>query len=406
MRDIPRVIWVLAAGRFASTAVSFMMIYFFLYLTGPRGLSPGAAGVISGVLGAGALLGNFTGGRFGDRWGHRRAFLGASTVTSGLALSIPWLPTAVLPAVVPALGYLSATAGVAQGALIALAVPPGDRRRSVAITRAAANAGFVIGPIVGAVLVTYSFTAMFVLEGALILAVRMVTARWLPAEPPPASDQGPRPTLWQSLRTDRRLLALLPAIVAVDIVYRQLYSTVPVSLHDRGQPVGLYALLIALGSGMILLLEIPVTITLRHRPSLRIIGIGYGLVGAGFALFGLSAGAWLVVGAMVVLTAGEILYKTTATAHVLDAAPAGLTGQYQGLYTGAATSGTMLAPAIGGAIYGAAPQLLWPGCALLAGLAAAVALILDRRPAAGAGTAPAVAAKVSAIRPGAGQNAN
>ena len=52
--------------------------------------------------------------------------------------------------------------------------------------------------------------------------------------------------------------------------------------------------------------------------------------------------------AMVVLTAGEILYKTTATAHVLDAAPDHLVGQYQGLYTGAATSGTMLAAPLGG----------------------------------------------------------
>jgi MFS family permease len=306
--------------------------------------------------------------------------------------------------VVPVLGYLSATAGVAQGALVALAVPPGDRRRSVAITRAAANAGFVIGPIVGAVLVTYSFTAMFVLEGVLMLVVRMVTARWLPTEPPPATTAaGPRPTLWRSLRADRRLLGLLPAIVAVDIVYRQLYSTLPVSLHDRGQPVGLYAALIALGSGMILVLEIPVTIALRHRPSLRIIGIGYGLVGAGFALFGLSAAAWVAVVAMVVLTAGEILYKTTATAHVLDAAPAGLTGQYQGLYTGAATSGTMLAPAIGGAVYEAAPQLLWPGCTVLAGLAGAVALLLSRRP---APTAPVIVANVGVGRPVAGQNAD
>ena len=71
---------------------------------------------------------------------------------------------------------------------------------------------------------------------------------------------------------------------------------------------------------------------------------------------------------MVVLTAGEILYKTTATAHVLDAAPDHLVGQYQGLYTGAATSGTMLAAPIGTAVYATAPGAAvaavrrWPAC--------------------------------------------
>ena len=77
-------------------------------------------------------------------------------------------------------------------------------------------------------------------------------------------------------------------------------------------------------------------------------------------MFALPVVAVSVVLAMVVLTAGEILYKTTATAHVLDAAPDHLVGQYQGLYTGAATSGTMLAAPIGTAIYAAAPDLLWP----------------------------------------------
>ena len=398
MRGIPRVVWVLAGGRFVSSAVSFMMLYLFLYLTGPRGLTPAAAGVISGALGAGMLLGNFTGGRWGDRLGHRRTFLAASTVASVCCLVIPWLPTVALVVVTPVLGYVAATAGVSQGALVALAVPTGDRRRSVAITRAASNAGFVIGPLVGAVLVTYSFTAMFVLEGLLLLAIRMATARWLPSEParPEPGPGGERPSLLRSVLADRKLLALLPAIVVVDIVYRQLYSTLPVYLREHGQPVGLYAAVIALGSGLILLLEIPVTVALRHRSSLHIISAGYALVGVGFALFGVGPTAWLVVTAMVVLTAGEILYKTTATAHVLDIAPPGLTGQYQGLYTGAATSGTMLAPLIGGLVYDHAPSRLWPACAVAALLAAALVRLLAR-PATGATPAQPLAPAESVV---------
>jgi predicted MFS family arabinose efflux permease len=179
--------------------------------------------------------------------------------------------------------------------------------------------------------------------------------------------------MWPSVLADRSLLLLLPAIVAVDIVYRQLYSTLPIYLRDHGQPITLYATLIAIGSGLILLLEIPATMAMRRLPALRIIAAGYCLVGVGMGLFTFGATAAITIASMVVLTAGEILYKTTATAHVLDHAPSHLTGQYQGLYTGAATSGTMLAAPLGALLYSHAPSALWPTCALLACTAGLVA---------------------------------
>ena len=107
---------------------------------------------------------------------------------------------------------------------------------------------------------------------------------------------------------------------------------------------------------------------------------GKALVAVGFVIFGLI---WLGVAvaavvAMVVLTAGEVLYKTTATAHLLDAATSHLVGQYQGLYTGATTSGAMLSAPLGGIVYAAAPGLLWPLCGVVAGMGALLALASAR----------------------------
>jgi dipeptide/tripeptide permease len=203
----------------------------------------------------------------------------------------------------------------------------------------------------------------------------------------------PTTSLWRALRGDRALMMLLPAVVLVDVVYRQLYTTLPIHLREAGEPVGLYTALIALGSALILLLELPVALRLRNHASYPIIATGYALVGVGFLLFGLPVSAATAVLAMVVLTAGEILYKTTATAHVLDAAPDHLVGQYQGLYTGAATSGTMLAAPIGASVYALAPDLLWPLCGVLCGLAVVMVLSSARRspaasPAAADGTRP------------------
>jgi MFS family permease len=377
VRDLPRVVWVLAAGRFVNAAGSFVYFYLFLYLTGPRHLSLGLAGVLSGAVGLGSLLGNLTGGWFGDRLGHRRALLLASTVSGVGTLAVPALPVAVLAVVLPVVWYASATAGVSQGALVALAVPAGDRRRSVALSRASFNAGSTIGPLLGAVLYGYSPALMFVLDGIVTLVVRAATARLLKADPHPGRGDGPPVPLWRALSADRGLLILLPAIVVVDVVYRQLYSTLPVFLRDHGHPVGLYATLNALGCALILCLELPTTIALRRFPASVVIGTGYGLVGVGFALFS-PATTGFVVTAMVVLTFGEILYKTTATAHVLDAAPAGLVGRYQGLYTAAATSGNILSAPLGAAVYSSVPALLWPLCSVAA-VAAGVGAWLSGR---------------------------
>ena len=62
------------------------------------------------------------------------------------------------------------------------------------------------------------------------------------------------------------------------------------------------------------------------------------------------------------ITAGEMLYKPTATAHVADAAPEGMVGRFSSLYAAASISGMLFAPALGGAAYEHAPGCCgrWP----------------------------------------------
>jgi MFS family permease len=355
------------------------MLFLTLYLTGPRGMSTATAGLLAGTVGVGFLVGNFTGGRWGDRFGHRRVLLTASS-TGGLMLAVvPLVPLWVLVGLLPVQAYLMATGSVSSGALSALAVPRGQRRTSVAVGRAASNAGFVLGPPLGALLVTWSYDAMFVVDGLAVIVVRLALSRVLPRDAPDITTaRAPGHGLLRALRLDRPLVVLLVGVVLVDLVYRQLYSTLPLHLRDSGQPVWLYATVIAVGSALILVLEIPVTQWLQGREAYGVIALGYALVGVGTAMFALPVSIASVVLAMVVLTAGEILYKTTATAHVLDQAPDHLVGQYQGLYTGAATSGTLISAPIGTAVYAAAPDLLWPLMAALALVAAAFVLVARR----------------------------
>ncbi|WP_327740068.1 MFS transporter [Streptomyces nojiriensis] len=382
-KDIPRVVWLLAAGGFVNAVVSFTFVFVFLYLTGPRGLGAAEAGLVTGISGIGLVAGNFTGGWYGDRFGHRRVLLAASTL-GGLVLAVlPLLPLPLLYTALPVAQYASGVVRAANSALVAVTVPEGARRQAFALVRCASNGGFTLGPPLGALIATgLSYDWLFVGDGVgtLVFALwtaRVVPARGAPRAPAAARDGGPgrgERGLWRELRARPAVLVLLGAILVTDIVYRQQYSTFAVFLADHGLDARAFGLVIALNGGVILLLELPAAVALRKRPALPVIGTGMLLVGAAYAALLLGAGVASAVAMMILLSLGEILYKTTATAHMADQAPEHAIGRFQSLYAGVSVSGVVLGPPLGGALYSMAPGLLWPLCAVLAAGAGAALL--------------------------------
>ncbi|WP_345112533.1 MFS transporter [Streptomyces drozdowiczii] len=385
LTGVPRTVRLLAFGAFFNAMVSFTFVYLFVYLTGPRGLSVPQAGLLTGIGGVGLVAGNFTGGWFGDRYGHRRMLLLGAFVGGAVLVALPVLPLPALYAVLPLAQYATGVVRAANSALVAVSVPGGRRRQSFALTRFAANGGFTVGPPLGALIAArFSYDWLFLADGAGTLLFACYAARILPARgtahsrpaPPPPGAPG----LWRELRAGPAVPVLLAAIVCVDLVYRQQYSTLPVFLADHGHGTAFYGWLIAVNGGVILCLELPAAHALRARAPLGIVGTGLLLVGAGYALLIPGAGAAFAVLMMVSLTLGEILYKTTATAYVADQAPPHAQGRFQSLYAGASISGQVLAPPLGGALYATAPALLWPACAVLAGLAGCAVLAARRLP--------------------------
>ena len=70
----------------------------------------------------------------------------------------------------------------------------------------------------------------------MLLAVRFVLAPLLPRQRAAAGGRAPAGLLARAARRPRAA-GLLPAVVVVDLVYRQLYTTLPLHLRDDGQPV-------------------------------------------------------------------------------------------------------------------------------------------------------------------------
>ncbi|WP_416984002.1 MFS transporter [Streptomyces sp. T028] len=357
--------------------VSVSFVFVFLYLTGPRAMSPGEAGLLVGLGGTGLVAGNFTGGWYGDHLGHRRVLLASATASGALLAAVPFLPTPALYAALPLAQYTAGVQRAANAALVAVIVPEGARRQAFALVRASANGGFTIGPVLGAFVAThFSYDYLYTAEGISGLALAAWTARVVPQGATPRTTRTPHQAggLWPALRARPAVLTLLVAILITDIVYRQQYSTFPLYLADHHMDTGVYGALLAVNGAVLLCLELPAALALRRHAPLRIVGTGLLLVGAGYATLLLGATVTTAAAMMTLLTLGELLYKTTATAYMADEAPPHVQGRFQSLYAGASISGVVLAAPLGGTLYEASPTTLWPLCATLAMLAGAAVL--------------------------------
>ncbi|MFI7497044.1 MFS transporter [Streptomyces sp. NPDC049687] len=380
LRDLPRTVWLLAAGTFVNMTVSVCFVFVFLYLTGPRGMSPGEAGLLVGLGGTGLVAGNFTGGWYGDHLGHRRVLLVAAATGGLLLAAVPLLPTPALFLTLPLAQYVSGVQRAANSALVAVIVPEGTRRQAFALVRASANGGFTIGPVLGALVASrLSYDWLYLAEGVGSLGLAAWTARVVPARVAPR-NRPPREKggLWPELRARPSVLVLLVAILVTDVVYRQQYSTFPLFLADHHMDTGVYGALLAVNGGVLLLLELPAALALRRHAPLRIVGTGLLLVGAGYGTLLPGASVTTAVTMMILLTLGELLYKTTATAYMADEAPPHVQGRFQLLYAGVSISGVVLAAPVGGTLYETSPAILWPLCAALAATAGTAVLLSAR----------------------------
>ncbi|NIK61101.1 MFS transporter [Kribbella shirazensis] len=368
--ELPAWLKAVMVGQLVNGAGALAWVYLTLYLVEDRGMSAQQAGFAAAAYGAGLIGGNLGGGWFGDRFGLRTAALGSQLLWAIACVAMPFTPGAALVVLAALAGLFGGAGRPNLSALVATSLPPERRREGIALSRTATNAGFTIGPPLGGLLATYDFSLVFVVDAVTSLVMAAIVWRWVPAarRTTRLSTTG----LWKAVLSDRAVLVVLATIVVVDTVYRQIFATLPLVLRDAGTSAVWYGVLLGGSSIVIVLFEAPLAVRLRGHRATRVMAAGFACIGLGLAV----VGVWPVLAgaavAITVMTAGEMLYKPTATAHVADAAPEGMVGRYSSLYAAASISGMFLAPAIGGTTYQHAPRLLYPVAAALALAAGAV----------------------------------
>ena len=379
MRDLPPWVRWLLAGRFVNALGSMAWVFVPLYLVSERGLDEAAAGAVAAVWGAGMITGNLAGGSVGDRLGLRPTLAGASLMSASGCLLVPVVSTPALPVVLFTMGALGGVGRPVSFALVTSSLPTEHRRQATAWMRAVNNGGTVLGPPLGGLLAVDHFGWIFVVDAAASLLMLAVVLLLVPRAASVVLSPGTPTRLVAALRADPRFVVLLLTVLAADTAYRFAYSAVPWQLTELGAAPWVYGTTISLNCALIVLLEPWLAHRLRERAPERLITAGFVLVGVGWLLVAPAPGVAVVLAAVAVVTAGEMLYKPTATAHAADRAPDGMHGRYQSLYGAASIGGTVVAPPLAGALFEADPRLMWVAGGLLALVAAGVLVATGRR---------------------------
>ncbi len=315
---LPRAFWILFGGRLLNAiGTSLFFPFLTVFLHARLGVSLAAVGAILLLLAACQAVVLLFGGILVDRWGRLPAIIlslvggGLLTVVAGVAVSAP-----VIVAAIALRAMALVLANPASQALIADLVPSERLLEAFSLARVATNTGIIIGPMLGAFLVSQSFTLLFVVSGTLMVgfAVGMGLLLRREALPAPGRQQPIGHGLRQLLAVERPLYPFAAITALMYLVYSQLYWVLPgyLVLH-LGAPAADFGFLAAENALFVVLLQVPLSRLVAPVRLERVLAVGMVAYAIGFGSMAIWHQVWLFGLSVLVITIGENLVNPSVT---------------------------------------------------------------------------------------------
>jgi len=374
-------VWVVAVIQFF-TAIGFSicMPFLSLYLYQDRGLSMTVVGLILLAAGLCSAVSQALGGALSDRFGRRPILLMATSVSiflySGLAvligISAPvW---AIVVAYIAGRSVLTITRPVIS-AMVADFTSKERLTEAYGILRIGANIGWAAGPAIGGYLATFLPYGWLFGIPALTCGIVSLIVFFFVRES--SHTVGKRISFRSMIPTadDRAFLVFVALSLLLFIVAGQLVSTLSIFTVDRvGFSTAQYGLLLTLNGLIVIFFQYPITLALKRIAKFRALMLGSLLYGFGYLFLGWITQFGRALGAMAIITAGEIIHAPVTLSVIGELSPQDQRGRYMGLFGLSETIGIAIGPLIGGILLDAFPldpRLLWAPIALIALIAAA-----------------------------------
>jgi predicted MFS family arabinose efflux permease len=366
----PRMASLWTATTLGFAGVFSFLAFFGVFLVRELDTSASEAGVVLGVGAGAGVAGAFVGGALSDRLGRKPVIAGAAAAqtVAATAFALYGHERPVAYAVLLALNFLQPLRGATQRAFAADLAADGDTERQLAFLRVGVNLGASAGPGLGALLVSVSWGVQQSFTVA-AFALSLAAALRLPASP-----AGRRATArGAGVLRDRTFMALFAGGALAWTVFAALETLLPVLLSATGKvsPAG-WGVLLALNPIVIVLAQMRVSRWTAGWARRRKLLLALGLLSVPYLALTASAAAWVLVGVVLTVTAGEMLFGPASEALAAEAAPPGKVGAYLGAATAGNWIGAAAAPAIGLPVADVLGEAaLWGGLVAVAACAAA-----------------------------------
>ncbi len=356
-------VWALLIDSFASNFGFFLLMpVLAVYLTRDLHWAAWVAGLILAVRQFSQQGLAPWGGAWGDRLGYRAAVvLGMEVRAVGFLLFAVAHsgPLILLAALLSGLG--GALFGPADAAALAVAVPPERRARIFSLRVVFGNGGMVLGPVIGAYLISVSFALVAASAGLMFLLAGIFTFIYYPAEAVAPRQAEPGRIDWAGVLANRPFVWLTGTLSGYYLLSSQLNILLPLVVVADHAPTAMIGWLLAVYSGVTILVQTTVTRWVRSIPLQVQMTWGLIAAAAGMALSALSVVdvLWLFPGVLA-LSAGSMLINPamfSATSALADPAAFGL---YYGFSRLSMGIGGSLGNAFGGILFSVAAAIGFP----------------------------------------------
>jgi MFS family permease len=333
--------WVLMAASFIDNLGSTMVFPFFaLYLTQKFGVGLAQAGALMGIYSITGFVGSMIGGALADRYGRRKIILIGLVLSALSSISFGVVNKfAVFYVLAVVVGIPSRMARPAFSAMVADLLPEEQRTEGYGIHRVVFNLAYIIGPVIGGLLITYSYLSIFIADAIASLIVAWIFFKIMSeTKPQQDSTEALEPlneTFLGYFKVARDgLLVFVIGMIFETFGYQRIFSTLPVYLHDvHAIPESGFGYLMSVNDLLVVLFQFWVTSKVGKRKPMHLMALGNFLFMIGLMMYGLVSSYALFMLAMVIITVGEMLVAPVAQAMTARFAPEQMRSRYMAFFS-------------------------------------------------------------------------